>query len=82
MFKHLFLALVLITEVGTVVMKVAVCPISISTLGTAQGAVEQASPCITGATSWRLQQLQLSQLLVSNLNPPVKKINRHRNFLM
>lgn len=26
------------------------------------------SPCITGTTSWRLQRLQLSQLLVSNLN--------------
>ena len=55
-FKHLVVALVLVTEVAIAVMKVAVCPISISRLGTAQVAVKQTSPFITGTASWRLQR--------------------------
>lgn len=72
-FKHLVVALVLVTEAGIVVMEVAICSISISRICTAQVAAKQTFPYTTGTTSWRLLRPYLSQLLASNLKPPVKR---------
>lgn len=61
------MALVLVMEVGTVVIKVAICP-CIFLLGTVQVVAEQTFLYITKIPSWRFKQPQLSQLLDSYQN--------------
>lgn len=49
-------------------------------LGTVQVLAEQTFLYITKITSWRFQQRQLSQFLVSYQNPPIKKLTQEETL--
>lgn len=69
-FKHLVVALVLVTKNSG--HETLYLP-HILLLGTVQVPAEQTSLYITNITSWKLQQPQLSQLLCSNQTPLIKR---------